>query len=221
MVGWNTHTIFPLSAEKALILTNLSWARNPFGNPLRERPNPELFRGALFNWTDVQIGRQLNETEVAAINYIIKMRAHRYIAAAEEEWLYPEKVIGRERWDRLTEPHLLMPDPRSMNFSSEVLIGYKDGSSDAFDKYGRKPWQDNYRDQARHDYEWHTFHAFQGEYARLFGPKRRGVASTAGTLDSDEDSDDYHRCLLSLESEHKPLIRGRSSKKGRRKGKRR
>ena len=30
-----THTIFPLSLDKVLILTNLSWVRDPYGNPLK------------------------------------------------------------------------------------------------------------------------------------------------------------------------------------------
>jgi hypothetical protein len=31
---------------------------------------------------------------VLAINYIIKSRAHRYVAAAEREWLYPEQPLA-------------------------------------------------------------------------------------------------------------------------------
>ncbi len=50
-----THTIFPLSRDKLLILTNMSWVRNPYGSPLEIRPNPELFRPAIFNFLDIQI----------------------------------------------------------------------------------------------------------------------------------------------------------------------
>ena len=35
-----SHTYFPLSPNKVLIITNLSWVRNPFQNPHRLRPNP-------------------------------------------------------------------------------------------------------------------------------------------------------------------------------------
>jgi hypothetical protein len=45
-----THTVFPLSFEKVLIITNLSWLRNPYQPPRAARPNPELFRGAIFNF---------------------------------------------------------------------------------------------------------------------------------------------------------------------------
>ncbi len=51
-----THTIFPLSLDKILILTNLSWVRDPYGNPRKPRPNPNMFRGAMMKFTDIQIG---------------------------------------------------------------------------------------------------------------------------------------------------------------------
>ena|ERR687895_1368135 len=49
-----THTIFPLSLEKILILTNLSWVRNPYQSEIGLRPNPNLFREAVFKFTDIQ-----------------------------------------------------------------------------------------------------------------------------------------------------------------------
>jgi hypothetical protein len=166
-----THTLFPLSLNKILILTNLSWVRNPYSNPLESRPHPELFRPAMFNFTDIQTKRLLSDDEVNEINYIIKRRAYRYIAAASKDWLYPEDKIKIKRWDKIGQSYLLMPDPRSITFSSEILIGYDDKRVDAFDEYGRKPWHSDYKDQKRHKDEWESFHAFQGEYARLFGPK--------------------------------------------------
>ncbi|MEO6077384.1 MAG: hypothetical protein ABIP54_01200, partial [Candidatus Andersenbacteria bacterium] len=84
-----THTILPLSLDKILILTNLSWVRNPYQSELKSRPNPNPWRTAVFKYMDVQTMRHLTEQEVIDINYIIKRRALRYIAAAKEEWLYP------------------------------------------------------------------------------------------------------------------------------------
>jgi hypothetical protein len=89
-----THTIFPLSLDKILILTNLSWARNPYQSEIGVRPNPNLLRGALFNYLDVQILRHLEEQEVREINFIIKSRARRFIGAGKEEWLFPEKYVS-------------------------------------------------------------------------------------------------------------------------------
>ncbi len=202
-----TYTIYPLCLDKALILTNLSWARNPYGNPLKERPHSALLRPAMFKFTDIQTGRILSESDVITINHVIKTRAIRYIAAAKKEWLYPEKQIKNLRWDRIGKSHILMPDPRSMTFSSEIIIGYDDKRSDFFDEYGRKPWHEDYNDKERSEYEWETFHAFQGEYARLFGPKRRGTSFEFGSKPESEDSEDYHKYHLSLEQKCKTRMR--------------
>ncbi len=94
-----------------------------------------------------------------------------------------------------------------MTFSSEILIGYGGGKADAFDEYGRKPWHKDYQDKEQHDYEWNTFHAFKGEYARLFGPERRGLTFEFSKLDKKIDDPDYHKYHLSLESKCKHLIK--------------
>lgn len=212
-----THTIFPLSINKALLLTNLSWVRNPYGNPLKERPHPELFRPVMFNFTSIQTDRLLSEEDVVTLNYIVKQRAYRYIAAAKEEWLYPETKCTFRRWDEIGHSYTLMPDPRSVTFSSEMFIGYENGRSEAFDEYGRRPWHEDYTDKTRHDYEWKTFHAFQGEYSRLFGPKRRGLTFEFCKKDKIEDSLDYHAYHLSLEQKFKPHIKRYTKRKRRRK----
>lgn len=198
-----THTLFPLGPEKLLIMTNLSWVRHPYGNPLKTRPNPAPLREAIFNFTQIQTGRRFSVAEVVLVNHIIKSRALRYVAAANREWLFPEKELERPQWDAAGRSHLLMPDPRSMSFSTEILMGFNDGSSDGFDEYGRKPWDPNYLDSSRKDRDWETFMAFKGEFARLFGPKRRGLAYDYGRLDKVEDDEDFHRYHLSLEQRHK------------------
>ena len=198
-----THTLFPLRLDRILILTNLSWVRYPYGNPLRPRPNPNPFRSAMFHFQEIQIGRKLSEVEVNEINFIVKRRACRYIAAAKEEWLYPEARIPSQVWDKLGQGYLLMPDPRSVVFSNEIIIGYKDKSSDAFDAHGHKPWQKGFSDKDREKLEWETFHAFQGEFARLFGPQRRGRSFELGSLSKEEDDPDYHQYHLKLEQTNK------------------
>jgi uncharacterized protein DUF4238 len=199
-----THTVFPLTLDKVLILTNLSWARYPYSNPIKKRPNPNPFRPAMFNFTQIQTKRMLVEDEVVAINHIIKSRAHRYVAAADKAWLYPEEKIGARRWDKFGKDYLLMPDPRSMTFSDQILIGYGEGrGSDAFDAYGQRPGQPGFDDKARHEFEWEAFHAFQGEFARRFGRKRRGVSFEFMRPDKAEDTEDYHRYHLGLEQKCK------------------
>src|SRR6476659_1487737 len=82
-----THTIFPLSSDRILIFTNRSWAQNPHRPPKEFRANPDFQRGAMFNFMNIQVLRHLTEREVLEVNFIIKSRAHRYIASGVEEWL--------------------------------------------------------------------------------------------------------------------------------------
>jgi hypothetical protein len=188
-----THTLFPLNFNKMLILTNKTWFHNPYQNPLKLRPNPEYFRNSFFNFMDIQIGRMLTEEEVLEINFIIKARSYKYIAAAKEEWLFPEKNIAEQRWDYYGKNYLLMPDPRSSNISSGPLIRYGNGSVDAFDIYGRKPWQEGYEDKALLERESKAFQAFKGEYARKFGPLRKGVSGEFGNREKIIiDTPEYH-----------------------------
>jgi hypothetical protein len=194
-----THTLFPLSLDRMLVLTNLSWVRNPYTSPVVPRPNAVWFRSGVFNLMAIQIGRILSTTEVQEINFIIKQRASRYVAAAEEEWLYPERNIPTEFWDRLGGGYLLMPDPRSVTFNTQTVAKYTDGSSEAWDAYGRRPGQPGYRSEEERDNEWQAFSAFQGEYARVFGPKRRGRCFEGDRLTNEEDSADLHAYHLGLE----------------------
>jgi len=198
-----THTFFPLTSEKLLILSNLSWVRHPYSNPTRNRPNPNPLRSAMFNFTAIQTGRHLSADEVVRINYITKMRANRYIAATNKDWLFPEKRLANCQWDSFGKELLLMPDPRSVSFSSEIVIGYANNRSDAFDAYGRKPWQDGYDDNKRSTLEWETFHASQGEFARRFGPNRRGVSFKFGRICPESDTAEMHAYHLSLEAKNK------------------
>jgi hypothetical protein len=195
-----THTIFPLSLDKVLILTNLSWVRNPYQSAVGLRPNWNPFRGAIFKFTDIQIMRYLTEQEVREINFIIKSRAIHYIAAAKEDWLYPEKYISKSNWNTFGNGYLLMPDPRGVNFSGTLMWGNADGKSGGtVDEYGFKPWEEGFEDKNRHGEEWNTYNNFQGEFAKLFGPERRGRAFNFMTMDNEKDSDDFHQYHLSLQ----------------------
>jgi Protein of unknown function (DUF4238) len=199
-----THTYFPLSPARMLVLTNLSWARNPYGNGQKPRPNPQLFRTAIFKFTDIQTGRQLQENEVKQINYITKRRAHRYVAAAQEDWLYPERDLPTTHWRKLDDRYLFMPDPRELHLGGEIMIGYEDGRSAAFDEYGRRPWQADYKRTDQGNDEERTLYRFKGEFARLFGPKRRGRSESFGGRIKEIDSDAFHQYHLDLEKKYRP-----------------
>jgi hypothetical protein len=199
-----THTYFPLSPTRMLILTNLSWARNPYGNAEKLRPNPQPFRTAILHFTSIQTGRQLEEIEVRQINYITKRRAFRYVAAAREEWLYPEHDLTTTHWRKLDDRYLFMPDPRELHLGGEIMIGYEDGRSAAFDEYGHRPWQTGYKKTDQSNDEERTLYGFKGEFARLFGPKRGGRSESFGGRIKEIDSDDFHRYHLDLETKYRP-----------------
>jgi hypothetical protein len=197
MVG--SHTIFPLSLDKVLMLTNLSWVRNPYQSAKAVRPNPELMRSTFFNFTSIQTHRALEEEEVRQINFIIKSRAYRYIAAAEKDWLYPERFVSRSDWNTYGDGLLVMPDPRPVHYGGEVIFGFKHGPPEAFDEFGRRPWQPGYGSGDPPDSRGtQTLYRFQGEFARKFGPKRRGRSFSGAQLDPEEDSPSLHRYYVSL-----------------------
>ena len=207
MIG--SHTLFPLGLDKLLVLTNLNWARDPYSDPVKLRTNPALFHEAMFSFLAIQTQRVLTEREVRLVNHIIKSRALRYVAAAEKAWLYPEQEFAGVRWDKLADPYLLMPDPRSMTFSGGIAFG-GGGVAGAFNEYGIQPGQPGYEDQKRFDREWAAFHAFQGEFARLHGPRRRGRAmEMADHFSPVEDTPEWHKTLLGYEARNKAQIRKR------------
>ena len=203
--------IFPLSLDKVLILTHLWWVRNPYSDALDLRPNPSLFRSAIFNFSNIQIDRMLSELEVNEINYIIKSRAFRYVAAACEDWLYPERIVSNRRWDKLGDGYLLMPDPRGVGFGEKIMIGHKHGPPDVRDEYGRPPNDPNFSDRSRRNREYNTFSSFQGEFARKFGPERRGVSFQYGRVSDKMDTPELHEYHLSMEKK-----RPRKSRRSRR-----
>jgi hypothetical protein len=194
-----THTLFPLGLDKVLILTNLSWARNPYQAATELRPNPVFYRDSVFYFFEVQTHRSLEEEEVRQINFILKSRAYRYIAAAQEEWLYPERYVSKADWNTYGHGYLLQPDPRSLYHGGEIMLGYPDGSTQAFDVYGRRPWQPDYGGDDKHNGGRDPLLRFQGEFARLFGPIRRGRSFQTGKLETERDSDDFHEYHLDLD----------------------
>lgn len=105
-----------------------------------------------------------------------------------------------------------MPDPRGVTYSRNVVIGYEGGYSESFDEYGRRPWQTDFSNSDNTDPEWNTHLAFQGEFARLFGPRRRGRSFSLDRSDNEEDDEDYHKYHLNLEKKYKPKSKRRKNK---------
>lgn len=138
-----TQTFFPLNQNYCLILTNLEYAQDPKNqNPLEKRTNAQYERDSVVR-TDAFIReRRLKDNEVSAINFILKGRSRRYIAAANEEWLYPEKAIT-QGWHEL-KMITLPPDNELFGFGGEMFVGHKDGSVYYQDAFGRTQPENKY-----------------------------------------------------------------------------
>ena len=191
-----THTIFPLSPNKILILSNLAWIRNPYQNELTMSPNPDLFHTTMFKATDIQRERLLSEEEVLQINYIMKLRAHRYIASTEREWLFPERKLKSTHWSKFGDGYLLMPDPREVTMGGKIFVGYEGGRSESWNEYGHRPWQRGYEDERRDARERQALRKFQAEFAALYGPEARGWSEQFGRKGPRRYSGDYHDHLI-------------------------
>lgn len=131
-----TQTLFPLNKDFCLIFTNLEYANDPDGvSPIEKRTFARNYRNSMVR-TDAFIrSRQLDNAEVARINYILKARARRYIAAAEEEWLYPEKLVD-VGWADLRST-ILPPEEGRWKFGGELIAKFESGEVHYQDQFGR------------------------------------------------------------------------------------
>jgi len=77
---------------------------------------------------------RLSKLHVAQINYILKKRARRYIAAGREEWLHAENVVA-SRWSQLREV-LLSPKNELWRFGGELFVRFN-GRVHYQDAFGR------------------------------------------------------------------------------------
>ncbi|KQX22141.1 hypothetical protein ASD05_14410 [Variovorax sp. Root434] len=129
-----SQTIFALDANHCLILTNLEYVDSRGERLLSRRTNARFRSGSLAR-TDACIrGRDLNDAEVRAINFAIKSRARKYVAASDPEFLYPERE-HLSGWEGVAP--VLMPKSQTWLFGGETFIGYKDGRTDYRDPFGR------------------------------------------------------------------------------------
>jgi Protein of unknown function (DUF4238) len=130
-----SQTIFPLNRNFCLILTNLEYARDPSTSPLDKRTFARNYRHSMVR-TDAFIRtRKLSSQGVARINYVLKARARRYIAAGRKEWLYPEASVS-EPWGELRQT-FLPPKNGLWHFGGEIFARYEDGHVHYQDEFGR------------------------------------------------------------------------------------
>jgi hypothetical protein len=161
-----TRTLFPLGLETCLITTHTQLVRNPHLKANVPRVNARSFEQTMKYLLDTQFGRELEEDEVIRINLIMKKRAVRYIAAAEEEWLYPEKRASTTNWSQLDDDWFLLPNLYKVPFSGGILAGNDKGPVWAQDEHGRHPGNPGYKDKKLHDREWEAHQRTKLEWAQ-------------------------------------------------------
>jgi hypothetical protein len=74
----------------------------------------------------------------------------------------------------------------------------------AFDEFGRRPWHADYKKTDQGNDNERKLYGFQGEFARLFGPKRRGRSESFGGRIKEIDSEEFHQYHLNLEKKYRP-----------------
>ncbi len=128
-----SQTIFPLDMNNCLIITNYEYAKHPNKkNSTKKRINPKQHRTSIARTDNIVRKREFDSESVEKINFIIKKRAKKFVAATEKEWLYPREF----KWKELKE--LLLPPMKGIwHHGGEMFIGYDDGSTHYQDAYGR------------------------------------------------------------------------------------
>lgn len=130
-----SQTVFVLDENHCLILTNVEYAKNPDDVNLTARRTNARYRGKSVVRTDAYIRkRKFNRDEVITINYLLKRRAYKFIAAGNKDWLYPEQHFASD-WSAIGE--ILLPKDDLWRFGGEIYVGHKDGSVYYQDEFGR------------------------------------------------------------------------------------
>lgn len=130
-----SQSLFPLNRDYCLIITNLEYAKDPATDPLRKRTGARNFRRSFVKADDLVRTRYLDDDGVAAVNLILKSRARRFLAAGQEEWLHPERMV-RKTWGELRDV-LLPPSDGLWHFGGELIASFDDGYVHRQDEHGR------------------------------------------------------------------------------------
>ena len=130
-----SQTLFPLSKDHCLILTNLEYAENPLAPPLEKRTFARNFRQSMVRTDQMIRTRRFTDIEVSRINRVLKARANRHIAAGRREWLYPEQHAPGS-WADIAAT-LLPPHDELWHFGGETYVGFEDGTVLYQDAFGR------------------------------------------------------------------------------------
>jgi hypothetical protein len=130
-----SQTIYPLNRDFCLILTNLEYAKDRNTSPLVKKTFPRNYRQTMIRVDAFIRSRKLSAQEVAQVNFVIKARARRYIAAGRKEWLHPERFVSQP-WEELRNV-FVPPKDGLFHFGGEVFVKYENGDVHYQDEFGR------------------------------------------------------------------------------------
>lgn len=131
-----SQTVFPLDADHCLILSNLEYAKNPEDVDLKAPRTHARFGDPSIARTDAFIrSRELKGEEVESINYLLRTRAKKFIAASERTWLESSET-KHWKWEEIGKI-LRPPTSELWHFGGEIYIGYQDGTMHYQDEFGR------------------------------------------------------------------------------------
>ena len=125
---------------------------------------------SMFGFDDIINNRKLSADDVLKINFIIKNRADRYIAASRKEFLFPEKVNKKLAWNNIFKHDFLLPDPREL----PMITGWAMGNGDKVVARGneyRQDKDDEIATQCR-DREWVALRERQDKYNKRLGEEK-------------------------------------------------
>lgn len=114
-----TQTVFAMDADTCLILTHLEYSQKPDRQDLKRLRTNARHHGTGMMRTDAFIrDRRLSPDEVIAINHLLKSRAKRCIAAANKDWLYPERHFSGS-WSQIAK--VLLPKSDLWHFGGRSM----------------------------------------------------------------------------------------------------
>jgi hypothetical protein len=133
-----TRVIFPLDSNHCLIISHYEHATDPKRSRARQhRRNARSFDQTLLTYLDVHRSRELDTEQVATINYLIKRRAVRYVAASRKNHLIPELVVGNPRWSEIDDTLHYEGFARKLA-SGETILKYADESVEFSSEFGER-----------------------------------------------------------------------------------
>jgi hypothetical protein len=169
-------TLFPFDRERLYILTHMEYAAKPGPRKARRpRTNTRCFDpgNPMVRYDECIRSRTLTEHQVLEVNYILKVRADRYIAGRSEDDLFPERHLKTTTWSKLGE--CLMPKDRwTIHPEAQTTIQYEDGSFAFQDAFGRRP-----KSQAEYDAKVNEAHKLRADFERIMAKNRAERAAKA------------------------------------------